>query len=81
MPCDQLLTDVVTSLRPLAERKGLALELDLAQEKLRARTDRRAFRQILLNLVNNAIAFTQHGRGARHARPRRRRHAARFRCA
>jgi len=48
-------------LRPAAERKGLTLALELPTEPLTIRTDRRSLSQILLNLTNNAIKFTERG--------------------
>ena len=59
--CQELVTDVVDTLRPLALQKGLALELDLAPAAVVLDTDRRALTQILLNLGNNAIKFTETG--------------------
>jgi PAS domain S-box-containing protein len=59
--CQRVLTDVVTTLRPLAEAKGLTFELSMPAEDVLARTDDRAFRQILINLTNNAIKFTDVG--------------------
>ena len=59
--CQQLVTDVVDTLRPLAVQKGLALEIDLAPGAMVLETDRRALTQILLNLGNNAIKFTETG--------------------
>ena len=59
--CQGVLSEVVTTLRPLAEAKGLAVELSMPAQDLLARTDRRALSQILLNLANNAIKFTEHG--------------------
>ena len=59
--CRATLEDAVQALRPLAERKGLDLLLQ-ADEELVARADRRALSQIVLNLLNNAIKFTEHGR-------------------
>ena len=50
-----------TTLRPLAEAKGLTFELSMPAQDVMVRTDRRALSQILLNLTNNAIKFTETG--------------------
>jgi signal transduction histidine kinase len=61
-PCRPLLEDVMAPLRPLAERKGLELLMAAPAEEIVIRTDRRALAQIVLNLLNNAIKFTERGR-------------------
>ena len=53
--------DVVSTLRPLAEEKGLRLEIILGAEPLTLVTDRRALTQILINLVGNGIKCTNRG--------------------
>jgi protein-histidine pros-kinase len=61
--CRDVLDEVVAALRPLAEGKGLELLVfSPPPQSLRVRTDRRALSQILLNLLNNAIKFTEQGR-------------------
>jgi PAS domain S-box-containing protein len=56
----ELLDEVAVTLGPLAKAKGLALEV--APSSVSPITsDRRALRQILLNLANNAIKFTDEG--------------------
>jgi len=59
--CTEVIEEVVQSLRPLAEEKGLELAADLPTAPVVARSDRRALGQILINLVNNAIKFTDAG--------------------
>ncbi|MDZ4179194.1 MAG: ATP-binding protein [Coriobacteriia bacterium] len=49
------------AIRPLADRKGLDLLLDLPDEPLVRRTDRRFFDQIMWNLLGNAIKYTESG--------------------
>jgi protein-histidine pros-kinase len=59
--CQSVIQEVATTLRPLAEGKGLAFAVDMPTADLMVRTDRRALSQILINLINNAIKFTAQG--------------------
>ncbi|MDC8758958.1 hybrid sensor histidine kinase/response regulator [Janthinobacterium fluminis] len=56
-----LVAEVTEALRPLARQKGLELLVDMPETPIRVETDRRALTQILLNLLNNAIKFTERG--------------------
>jgi len=59
--CQEVLEEVTTTLRPLAEKKSLHFELLNHTPQIVIQTDRRALSQILLNLTNNAIKFTEMG--------------------
>jgi NO-binding membrane sensor protein with MHYT domain/nitrogen-specific signal transduction histidine kinase len=59
--CRALLEEIVAMLRPLAAKKGLTLALETPREEIRVATDARALKQIVLNLCNNAIKFTDKG--------------------
>ena len=59
--CQEIIKEVMATLRPLAQAKNLALEADFPEAQMQVRTDQRAFSQILINLANNAIKFTENG--------------------
>jgi PAS domain S-box-containing protein len=52
---------VVQTVTPLAEEKNLALTVDIGPEVGRITSDRRRVEQILINLLNNAVKFTDKG--------------------
>jgi PAS domain S-box-containing protein len=56
------LARVTASVKPLADKKGLELVTIVAPELHEMINDRRRVEQVLLNLLNNAIKFTEHGR-------------------
>lgn len=59
--CRELVEEVAATLRPTAEDKGLRLLVRMPDGPIEALTDRRAVHQILLNLLNNAVKFTDAG--------------------
>lgn len=59
--CQGVIEEVTNTLRPLAEKKGLELIVDTPEQTVEVLTDKRALSQILLNLTNNAIKYTEHG--------------------
>jgi PAS domain S-box-containing protein len=59
--CRELLEEVVTGLRPLADQKDIELQSNVPDHPVVVDTDRRSLSQILINLANNAIKFTDEG--------------------
>ncbi|MDB4881315.1 MAG: phoR [Gemmatimonadetes bacterium] len=56
-----VVSDVYAALQPAATAKGLALESRIAPDARRIRVDPTAFRQIVTNLVENAVRYTRAG--------------------
>lgn len=66
----RLVNGTAAMLAPLAQAKGLVLAAHIApQTPFHLRGDARHLRQILVNLIGNAIKFTEHGRVDLYVRP------------
>jgi PAS domain S-box-containing protein len=59
--CEEIIKDVVSTLTNIAESKGNKLNMQISEAEIFANTDRRALTQILINLTNNSIKFTENG--------------------
>jgi PAS domain S-box-containing protein len=59
--CGELLEEVAHTLHPLAEKKGLKIGVQVSDSPVMLLTDRRFLSQILINLLNNAVKFTEAG--------------------
>jgi PAS domain S-box-containing protein len=57
-----LMDSVVDSVSPMAKSKGLSLECRMDSSMPQLETDEKKLRQILLNLLANAVKFTERGR-------------------
>jgi signal transduction histidine kinase len=65
IPLSALLDEVFMLLRPAAQRKCVKLERDGGDPSLRVDADPDKFKQILINLLDNAVKFTEPGSAVR----------------
>ena len=56
-----VVNEVVESLKPMARQKGLNIATELTSPSLKINGDRKRCYQVLLNIVNNALKFTERG--------------------
>jgi len=57
----RVIDEVVTALRSLADQKRLDLAVRVPENVITLHTDRRALHQIIINLTNNALKYTEKG--------------------
>jgi len=57
----RVIENVFRTVSPLAEEKGLTLELDVAPAVGEITGDKRRVEQVLLNILSNAVKFTEKG--------------------
>lgn len=57
----EVVQGVITVTQPLAKQKGLGLQLELPTEHVTLSTDIDKLRQVLVNLLGNAVKFTDEG--------------------
>jgi PAS domain S-box-containing protein len=60
-PMSEVVEEVMRTMTPLTEKKKLVLSTELTSEVGPITSDRRRVKQILVNLVNNAVKFTEKG--------------------
>ncbi len=59
--CQNVITEIVNTISTLAEAKDIRLEVRMPEEKIIVNSDLRVLTQILINLTNNAIKYTEKG--------------------
>jgi signal transduction histidine kinase len=57
----ELIEECIKAMRPMAVAKGLTLESSIASGSIFINADKNQVLQVLINLVNNAIKYTQQG--------------------
>ena len=61
MDIKQLMKDVLFLFEPKMKEKGLEARIDLPEGEIKAYADKDMMTQVMTNLIDNAIKFTEHG--------------------
>ena len=59
---DAMVSKVLATIEPLAQKKGLKLVLESTPVQVEVVSDQRRVEQVLLNLLHNAVKFTERGK-------------------
>ena len=63
-PVDDLMEEVYARMKPRAEKRGTVFTADIPERNCRVAADRSMIERVLMNLVDNALKFTQSGGSA-----------------
>lgn len=58
---NSIISHVLQEVKPLADQKNLELSFTYPKEQMMIKTDKKLFRQVIVNLLDNAIKYTQKG--------------------
>jgi len=58
---NNMLQKVISTVQPLADKKNLKLEMIIPDEEIEINSDERRLAQVFINIINNAIKFTEIG--------------------
>ncbi|HVG32815.1 MAG TPA: GAF domain-containing protein [Pyrinomonadaceae bacterium] len=66
---EEIVKRAIASVRAAADKKGLSIQMSLAEDLTTVRTDPERVRQVLMNLLSNAVKFTETGSVHVHVLP------------